>query len=103
MARPRSNEQEAPGVRGVMRLWLLQPRAEVFGVADNPWRQYYESVHGFLIRAANEAEARQKAAIGAGAEGCGAWLDGALSTCTEPAADGDAEVLLVDFKSSKVA
>jgi len=69
-----------------MKLYLLKRR--VTG---------YDQVAGFVIRAANEADARCRAATNAGDEGMVVWNDPAQSTCWRLADDGAAGIILQDF------
>ena len=72
-----------------MKLWLLD--------LGNKWD--YDWVHGFVIRAETEAQARKLAASWAGDEGEAAWLRPENSTCEELLVQGDAEMLLRDVRS----
>lgn len=62
---------------------------------DAPWS--YDCAYAFVIRADDEAGARQLAADSAGDEGAAVWLDELRTTCDELLADGPAAVVLVDF------
>ena len=80
-----------------MKLWILQP---VDG-RDAPWLAYYDCMFGFVVRAANEDEARSIAASRAGDEGPDAWKLRRNSTCKELKAEGPAGVIMEDANRPK--
>ena len=63
-----------------MRLWLLRPMGSLF---SDPWHPWKDKVLGFVLCAADEESARHLAASDSDDEGPEAWLDSALSSCTE--------------------
>lgn len=90
-----------------MKLWLLKAREDL--PKDNdPWEPWYDTAAGFVIRAETETAARAIATRNAGNEigmrwrqhKWHAWADPTYSTCEELTADGDADVVLCDFKSA---
>ena len=52
---------------------------------------------GFVIRAKSESAARTLAAEQAGDEGPAAWLSPDTATCTELLADGNPDVIMMDY------
>ena len=70
-----------------MNLYLLE--------ANSP--SLYDSVNGFIIRAATEESARMQAAANARDELAYTWLESRHSTCTLITAKGPTRVLLRDF------
>lgn len=83
--------------RPPLRLWLLQPTRTDKGNSHRFWTPWYDKAFGFVVRAANEADARILAATEHGDEGEYAWLDATASTCVELTANGMEEVVLRDF------
>ena len=87
-----------------MKLWILKPADLVLG-KENPWEPWYDKCFGFVIRAEDEASARLAANEQAGDEvypDSGektAWLDPSYSTCDELQTDGEAGILMKDFRS----
>ena len=88
-----------------MKLWLLKPIDESSG----PWKQWYDKVFGFVVRADDEADAREFASLEAGDENPAPgrpdgspWLDPSLTSCVELRArgGGDHGVVLRDFASA---
>lgn len=91
-----------------MKLWLLRP-VDGLDKKDNPWGPWYGKAFGFVVYAETEEEARTLAHNEAGDENRikflgGAidkpqqpWLNAHYSTCVEQTANGDAEVVIVDF------
>lgn len=97
-----------------MKLWLLYPRDDLpsgynckYNKALNPWSDTYDCAYGFVIRAETEAEARQIAAEGGGRETPNPdndtheppWLTDRYSVCEELTADGDAGLIIQDFRA----
>lgn len=94
-----------------MKLWLLRPRDDL-PENDDPWEPDYDKSHGFIIRAADEDQARAIAMQNAGDEKYGRrddmlgsdtttpWLDGKYSTCDELSVDGEAGMLMRDFAAA---
>lgn len=85
-----------------MKLWLLRP---VQVLANNPWRPWwYDKSFGFVVRAKDEASAREIAHYEAGKENLETdiadepWKDANYSTCVELSAEGPAEMVMRDFK-----
>lgn len=70
-----------------MRLWLLKRRAE----------PDYDEFGGFVVRAADEAQARRIAARRASEQGI--WSDPQQTTCKPLEHDGRSGVVLVDFRA----
>lgn len=88
-----------------MKLWLLRP----LDAESGPWNPWYDKAFGFVVRADTEADARALAAKDAGDEADGEdfeplpvnpWQDPALASCVELAHEGDAGVIIMDFKSA---
>lgn len=91
-----------------MKLWLLRPvgydprnpfRNPTL-TPHNPWSPWYDKAFGFVVRAWDEASARELAAVEAGDEKAIAWLDETLSTCEELLPDGDAVIIVQDLASA---
>jgi hypothetical protein len=81
-----------------MKLYLLRP------IDDHPaWEPWYDKAFGFVVRAPDEATARQMAQ-GAGGDEVGytntipAWTEADMTTCVELTADGPAEVIIGDLR-----
>jgi hypothetical protein len=98
-----------------MRLWLLRPRADVLARPAHPWEPPYDKVFGLVVRAPDEAAARELAHGGAGYEGLGihrkfgafeeesapeVWLDPGWTCCALLEPEGEAGVILVDRRES---
>ncbi len=75
-----------------MKLWLLRP------VDDQtaPWNTWENIIHGFVVRAEDEAAARHLAAGECCDEGPDAWLEGEHSVCVELNPEGSPCVILED-------
>ena len=56
----------------------------------------YDVVRSMVVRAEDEAEARQEAAMKSMDEGAMMWLQPSMSYCEEINPDGEAQVLCVD-------
>jgi hypothetical protein len=82
-----------------MKLWLLEPKDDL-PFYSNPWDPWYDKAFGFVVRAADEKDAREIAAGFSGDEGSGPWLNAALTSCAEVLPDGDPGVILRDFASA---
>lgn len=90
-----------------MKLWILRPREELADriyvgkiMHRNPWVPWYDKNFGYVVRAETEEQARQLAdqrAMEENSSGQHPWLQPMYSTCTELTADGDAEVIMIDF------
>ena len=82
-----------------MKLWLLRP---IDGA--RAWEPWYDKAFGFVVRAKDEAGARDLAASEAGDEkreqGKNPWLDRYESTCEELRAPGEAGVVMMDFHAA---
>lgn len=74
-----------------MKLWLLTRRS------DKPT---YDVANGFVVRAPDEATARELCARDAGDEGPDRWRGDWGSTCEELTATGEPEVVLRDFNAA---
>lgn len=77
-----------------MKLWELSP-------AEGGYKFGWDEAHGYVIRAATEEEARIIASRG-GVDGRREdkhWLDHDQTFCQELTVDGDAEVVLEDFRA----
>lgn len=94
------------GVRSALpplRLWLLRP------VDPNaaPWQSWQDNVHGFVVRARCEDEARSTAQVEAGDEGVGewsdegTWLNPELTSCKPLEGNGDIGVIMRDMRQAK--
>lgn len=80
-----------------MRLFLLEPAEATKTHRRTQHRWGYDCTYGVVVRAKNEAQARELAASVAGDEGKDAWLDAALTSCSPLKAAGSAGVVLQDF------
>lgn len=84
-----------------MNLYLLRPIRDAI---DDPWGSWYDKCFGFVIRAENEAHAREIADLNAGDENRtskpNAWLDPDYSTCEILDGSGDAGMVMQDFHSA---
>lgn len=85
-----------------MKLFLLHPRDDLPGNNTNPWFTEYEKAHGFVIRAADESDARNVADENGSAENQWdhPWLDPTMTTCTELTPDGTPGLILRDYYSA---
>ena len=86
-----------------MKLWHLTPNpalAEKYDRAQNPWEPWYDKNFGFVIRAKNEASARQIAADNASDEGKDAWLKAEFSDCRILTAVGESGVVETNFAAA---
>ncbi len=91
-----------------MKLFLLKPIFDMDNGTTNPWCPWYDKVHGFVIRAKDEQQARQIATENGRAEiaeystegRVDAWLNPKLSTCVELSRKGEAEILIMDSRNS---
>jgi hypothetical protein len=89
-----------------MALWRLTPRGGTLWwcvEGKDPWQPPFDRAFGFVVRAADEEEARWVAHQAAGEEngtldGIAPWLDASYSACEEMEADGASEVVLVNFR-----
>jgi hypothetical protein len=90
-----------------MPLFRLTPRTDtLWWCVDgkDPWQPHHDRAFGFVVRAADEAEARWLAHEAAGEEkraleGVQPWLDSGYSTCEVLEGGGAAEVVLVNFQA----
>jgi hypothetical protein len=82
-----------------MKLWLLEPIDDLPWYSD-PWEPWYDKAFGFVVRAADEKDAREMAAGFSGDEGSGPWLNAALTRCAELLPDGDSGVIMRHFVSA---
>jgi hypothetical protein len=73
------------------RLFLLK----IIGDHIGDW----DIAEGFVVRANSQQKARELAAESCGDEKADTWLDSAKSTCVDLESDGEAGVVLVDFKA----
>ena len=98
-----------------MKLWLLRPREDVVARrTDNPWEPWFDKLFGLVVRAEDEAKAREIAQAGGSDEAGGytwsatgwgqytmpAWTDPKYSTCEELTADGEEGVILTEPHSA---
>lgn len=89
-----------------MKLWRLTPRHDSIWWCEDgkdPWHPHHDRAFGFILRAADEEQARWLAHQSAGQEnealkGIQPWLDASYSRCEEVPAEGATEVLLVNFR-----
>lgn len=90
-----------------MKLWLLRP---IDGDAQ-PWSPWYDKAFGFVVRAETEAKARHFAAYSSDYlvrepeypdkhDYNEAWLDPSLASCAELTPDGDAGIVIMDFRAA---
>ena len=82
-----------------MKLWLLEAREDLPD-ENNPWEPWYDKCFGLVVRAPDEATAREIAAAWPGDEGAAAWRDPRLSECGELTAEGGVEIILKDYHSA---
>ena len=87
-----------------MKLWTLQPSYAVNGLRleDNPWEPEDDKSFGFVIRAKNEAEAREIASKFGGDEKINCpdvWLNQKYSDCKELTPKGNAGLILQDYQN----
>jgi hypothetical protein len=78
-----------------MKLWLLRP----VSTESAPWQPWYDRVFGFVVCAIDEQTARTLAASDAENEGSDAWIDPAMSSCTE-LLPGEEGIILRDFAAA---
>lgn len=84
-----------------MKLWILKPLSEWRN--DNPWDCEYEKVHGFVIEAPTEQEARALADGKAGEENdecdryLNPWLNSDITSCEELTPTGTSRVVMINF------
>jgi hypothetical protein len=69
----------------------------------DPWSPHHGRTFGFVVRAADAEQARWLAHEAGGQEndtvdGVAPWLDANYSNCEELRGDGNAEVLLVNYR-----
>ncbi len=84
-----------------VKLWLLKPADGLGDSAEtNPWVPWYDKAHGYVIRALTEKEARTMAANDSGEAMKRAWLEPKLSKCEPLAGAGEAEIVLMDYRSA---
>jgi hypothetical protein len=89
-----------------MALWRLNPRMDTLWwcvEGKDPWQPPFDCAFGFVVRAADEEEARWLAHEAAGEEnrsigGLSPWLDAQYSVCERVDPDGSGEVVLVNFR-----
>lgn len=77
-----------------MKLWLLRPIPNASRAFDK-----WDVMQGFVVRARSESEARVLADANHGFEGMGAWLNTDITTCVPIPREGEAEVILSDYKA----
>lgn len=91
-----------------MKLWILRP-VENRPVGDDPWEPWYDKCFGFVIRSETADGARRYAQAGAGDEQpwhehkrdeTKPWLDPKYSTCEELTVEGDAGIVIQDFRAA---
>ena len=92
------------------KLYFLRLRYDL-PEENNPWEPWYDKAFGFVVRAESEKQARELANRDGGAE-CGPvrntvyrtggdpWLDPEFSHCEVLTSDGDAGVIIQDFRSA---
>lgn len=87
-----------------MKLFILEP-VEGLPNDDNPWRNQYDKVHGFVVRAKSEQHAREIAQKN-GSDECTCWtantktpwLDPKYTTCKVLSArSGEAGLVMRDY------
>jgi hypothetical protein len=76
-----------------MKLWLLKP------IDERHPRWGYDTSHGFVVRAADEADARNIAKFRCGDEGPDVWLNSSVTSCERLKGQGDPAVILRDFNA----
>lgn len=87
-----------------MKLWLLRP-VDKRASDDDPWTPWYDKTYGFIIRAENEATARDMAHAKAGDENESQastrepWKDAKYSTCVELLPEGSPGIVMEDYAS----
>lgn len=83
-----------------MKLYELRP-VDGLSIDDSPWLPFYEKSFGFIVRAENEEQARRIATEYGGKEirkNKEAWLNPELSSCNELLPEGEADLVMRDFK-----
>ncbi|HEU4560139.1 MAG TPA: hypothetical protein VFS20_19975 [Longimicrobium sp.] len=89
-----------------MKFWRLSPRHDTLWwcvEGKDPWSPHHDRAFGFVVRAPDAEAARWLAHEAGGREnhtvdGVAPWLDANYSNCEELRQDGNAEVLLVNFR-----
>lgn len=86
-----------------MKLFELKAK-EGLPEGDNPWEDVWDCYYGFVVRTETEAEARTYADACEGRENNWdntrhPWLDEKYSTCIELKDEGEAGIVLSDFKN----
>ena len=79
-----------------MKLWLLKAREDL-PEGDNPWEPWYDKNFGFVVRSETEEQARQLAHENDTKQ---PWLNSKYSQCTELLQDGEAEMIMQDFRAA---
>lgn len=78
------------------KLYLLRPIDDEAG----NWEPWYDKAFGFVVRAADELEARSFAMLKAGDEGSDVWVDASQTSCEALENEGEKGILIQDFKSA---
>ena len=85
-----------------MKLWLLEARRDL-PETDDPWKPWYDTNFGLVVRAPTEEQARKLAQHVAADESRNAkkpWLHASYSRCEELTVDGDEAVVLIEHWSA---
>jgi hypothetical protein len=83
-----------------MKLWLLRPRDDL-PEQEDPWWNRRDTVHGFVVRADTEQQARELAHKNAAQENRGSvctaapWLDPRYSVCEQLLPDVGVEGVII--------
>ena len=76
-----------------MNIYLLRP----FNTESGPWKPWYDKAFGFVVRAANEEEARRFASLEHGDEGQFPWFDKLATSCEILNGEGPEGVIIKDY------
>jgi hypothetical protein len=74
----------------------IEPRMKLFLITRTERAPSYDVVRSMVVRAEDEDQARQEAAMKSMDEGAIVWLQPSMSHCEEISTDGEAQVLCVD-------
>jgi hypothetical protein len=84
----------------VLFLWVLNPIRN--SPKGDPWTPWYDTAHGFVVRAESERNARILANRLAGDEASlypDVWLDPEFTSCRLLTGVGEEEVVMRDFRA----
>ena len=81
-------------------LFLLKPTEDSRLRSDSPWDPWYDKAFAFVVRAADESEARELASEDCGDEGREVWLDSTITSCDVLDSNGPSHVICRDYASA---